>query len=59
MARISTGHFEAIDGTLMLREVGGQVFLEVEGDNFHCSLTLNDSAVQGIADWFLCLRMSK
>lgn len=59
MGSISRGVFEAMDATITLIEVGDQAFLEVDGDNFHCSVTLNAEVMQGMNDWFTCLRMSK
>lgn len=56
---MAPGVFECLEGTITLREIGNQVYLEMEGDNWHCSVTLNQAANEGISDWFTCLKLSK
>jgi len=57
--RIAPGIFECLEGSLTIRQVGMQVFLEIEGDNYTCSMTLSEESAQGIEDWLACLRLGK
>lgn len=52
MSRPSEARWETIEGQIALRDIGGQVHLECEGDGWYCCITLTPEATQGITDWF-------
>lgn len=54
-----TEAFPTLEGEVKIQDVGGQVFLESEGDSWYCSVTLSDAAVIGLQEWLSCYRQAR
>jgi hypothetical protein len=53
------GEFEALEGTLKISEIGGQVTIEHDGDCWYSCFTLNQAAAEGLADWLTLYRLAR
>lgn len=50
--------FPVLEGDIRLREVGDNVFLELEGDCWYSCVTLSREAITGLHEWLACYRQA-
>lgn len=51
--------FESLEGSLIVRELGDQVCLEMDGDCWYGSMNFTAAAVEGLYEWLTCYRISR
>lgn len=50
---------EALEAVIKVKDLAGQVSLEIDGDSWYCGLTLNANAVEKLTEWLMLYRLSK
>lgn len=50
--------FPVLEGDVKISDVGGHVFLEVEGDCWYASVTLTQESLAGLQEWLSCYRQA-
>lgn len=51
--------FPVLEGDVKISDVGGNVFLEAEGDSWYVSVTMTQEAISGLQEWLSLYRQAQ